>query len=80
MVHETFIGNPGGPTAVRNFPDAALDLKPGSLVPISEERSSECITYIKVADPHSEVWFFDRQPGTDLDRGGPLFERAYGSE
>ena len=65
---------------MRNFPDAALDLKPGSLVPISEERSSECITYIKVADPHSEVWFFDRQPGTDLDRGGPLFERAYGSE
>lgn len=60
--------------------DPTFDLKPGTLVPISEERTSELTTYIKAAVADTEVWYFDRRPSTDLDNGGRLFERAYGSE
>ena len=59
--------------------DPAFDLEPGTLVPISEELTCESTTYIKTAGPNTSAWFSVKRPCSDLDGGGRLFERVYGS-
>ena len=59
--------------------DPAFDLEPGTLVPISEELTCESTTYIKTAGPNTSAWFSVKRPCSDVDGGGRLFERVYGS-